>query len=113
MSPEEINSQSGKVVREYSEAKVALGQSEHNLASIANDYDKAARVLRARSGDDFTSADRIIEELGPVRISGVPLTVAIVGGDGLVQLLREHEDKKKNVLKLTATLKNLGLGNLS
>jgi hypothetical protein len=113
MSPEEINSQSGTVVREYSEAKAALGQSEYNLASIASDYEKAARVLRAHSGAEFTSADQIIEKLGPVKISGLPVTVLVVGGDRLVQLLREHEDKKKNVTNLLATLNKLGLGNLS
>jgi hypothetical protein len=113
MSPEEINSQAGMAAREYSEAKVALGQSEHNLASIASAYENAARVLRAHSGEEFTSADKIIEKLGPMKISGLPLTVPLIGGERLVELLREHEDKKKSVSSLLVTLKQLGLANLS
>ncbi len=113
MSPEEINSQLGKVIREYSEAKVALGQSEHNLESIARDYEEAAQVLRAHAGEGFTSANKIIEKLGPVRISGFPVTLRLVGGDRLVELLREHEDKKKTLTSLMVTLKQLGLANLS
>jgi hypothetical protein len=113
MSPEEINSQAGKVAREYSEAKAALGQSEHNLASIASDYEKTAQVLRSYSGEQFTSANQIIEKLGSIKISGLPVTVGVVGGDRLVQLLREHEDKKRTLSSLLETLKQLGLANLS
>ena len=103
----------GQATKEYSQAKIALAHSEQTLASVAEDYQNAATVLRSYTGKSFVSAEQVIQKLNPFRKNGIDLTLPQIDGDRLMELLRNHEQMVRQVAESHVKLANLGVGNVS
>jgi hypothetical protein len=111
MSNDEMTLQAGKSLREYSDAKTALAHSEELLSSIAGNHERVAQTLRAYSGENFTSADKIIVAMGAIDY-GAKRKLLLEDGDRLEHLLREHESARSRVKTSLSALRGFGFGNV-